>query len=666
MDASRAWRFVTTTLSAAALGFAACVAVADRGLAQSDVWLRHSPAHPAGDEAVWVAVRALGGPYEVITVRYDVYELSDNGTAFPNQTLITENQDGGTCRPQEVLNETWCFKKLNAFGDNRLVNIVASAAPAIGGELASESYLFAAGDYPGPGPIPIRRTGPIESRVDVVLVPETGSLDSTDPDRAAALRIFSGRLSSFINDIFFSFEPYGGFPGNPYRRLYNFYYARNPTPLADASAAPCTPATLPSDKAALELNFDAMALLHCRDPESAGTKHGYDRSPAVDTSDACGRHRDYKCTGSKFMTSEIDYSKSVGHEMGHLLHQLTDEYCDSRTAYHLAPTHANVFRTVASCQRAAARLGYPSDGCAPICPFGFPTPFWKIEHPAEPSSIMDRGMHEIHSQFFNSSIVRVLYTYLDCLDNEVCYDDSVGDASAVASSASNASELALAAEVGPDDGRMSVADMASSESMRAANTKASGGRRAAELEVSRSLLELQQRLRDPLEGLGRKAPAEATTRTSNALEPEADVNLGLRVEINGADGRVLGVAPITSAAPASVGGGPTITVVGEGEGGEHVFAVEVPDTRWVEFEGTEWRQARSGTITVPLPTTRGLREIVLQSHVAPGTLAPESMTTTTDGPTNFSVTLDRPELRLSVESAIVEACKEYRTAAACR
>jgi hypothetical protein len=234
--------------------------------AQDEVWLRHSPAHPAAGEFTWVAARVYGGPFEEIRITYDVYELSASSDGvFPDQTLVEENVPAGACRPMQQLDETWCFARLPPFGDNRLIGITASAIRSSGNAAASESYLFASGVYPGTAPVPIRRTGPLESRLDVVLVPERASLDSTNPDQAMATQIFADRLSTFINDTFFGFPPYGGTPGNPYRRLYNFYYSDQPTELVALNDPRlCRAGGLPANQAELEATFDAVALLHCR------------------------------------------------------------------------------------------------------------------------------------------------------------------------------------------------------------------------------------------------------------------------------------------------------------------------------------------------------------------------------------------------------------------
>lgn len=629
--------------------------------AQDEVWLRHSPAHPAADEPVWVAAQALGGPFEKIRITYDVYALSESSDGlFPDQTLLEENKEGGACMPREPLDEIWCFARLPSLGDDRLIAITASAVRTSGETTASESYFFASGNYPGTAPIPIRRSGPVESRLDVVLVPDRISLESTNADKAAALRTFVDRLSTFVNDVFFGFPPYGGTPGNPYRRLYNFYYTSQPSELVALSDPRlCRTGGLPADQAQLETHFDAVALLHCRDPNNS---RGYDRRPDATAGDSCQRSQDYRCSANKFMTSEIDYEKTVGHEIGHLLHGLTDEYCGN-TAYNIVSSNSNVFRTETSCQEAATRLGYATESCARICASGSPSQLWKIAHPVEPSSIMDAGMHRTHSRFFNPATARILSVYLDCVDNDVCYDDSV-EAEAEIPVAMAPQAAGAIAEVGP---QLSAdnAEFMLPRALMGARPAAAADR--GETVVAQSIPELQERLRDPLARIGREAPAEATRQPQGvAAEAEsAAVDIGVRVELDGSGVRVVDVAPIGPAIMAAAPAGfPTVTVIGQAADGRTVFSTEVVDPRWIEVEGQYWVRNDSATVTVPLPTALGVSDIVVtpDEPAAPaGIVRPNGQ-----GRMTSAAPEEVREFRVNVEQALRGVCEANRNAPACR
>ena len=592
------------------LAFLTSIVLCGSAQAQTDIWLRHYPAHPGADENVWVTSRGQGENLKSIAIDYDVYELieSEDGI-FPNSNLLVQGEVAATCEPDEAPETFWCRAKLDSFGDQRLIRIRAKGLGQDGNTVASESYAFASGSYPGTAPIPIRRSGPIESRLDVVLVPERSSLENTDSDRPQAIDGFVERLSSTINDLFFSFGAYGGTPGHPYRRLYNFYYTEEP-----GQHGSCASDHLPASYDLLEELFDAVALLHC---DSADSQLGYVRRPDK----ACLRKRDYKCGGGKiFMTSEIDYVKTIGHEMGHLLHGLTDEYC-GRTLYSVASPHGNVFEDEIVCKSKAAKLGYDTQACAPVCASGNHTELWKIDHPFEPSSVMGNGMHQVHSRFFNESLVRILHVYADCTDDNICDNQSI----------------------------VPMMEMAESEEPDL----------ATEIVVSENVSEYQELLRGPLAEIGEDAPIEATI-SPPALEESAIVQqLEVKIEVNDSGADVIAIEPfrrrVASDEISSSSAIATMTVVGIDADGQKMFEERVADPRWVEIEGESWELIDAGSIVLPLPNESGLAELVVEADFANEDAAEVGLES------GFVPS----ELHINVTGALTEACTRYPNALAC-
>lgn len=637
--------------------------------AQVDVKLSHSPVHPSADEQAWAIAKVVGGPFDRIRIDYDLYRVTPGSDLiFPDEELIESGKVVKTCELPTESGTQWCFAKLPTFSDSRMVRLRATVLSADGSEQDSESYFYANGAWAGQGPIPVRRSGPIEGRFDVVLVPDHESLQSTNTNPDKALDRFADGLGSVINTHIFGFEPYGGSLGNPYRRLYNFYYSRNagkqinPTPTSGS----CSPSALPSDMTTLDTHFDAAALLHCRSEDGAS---GYGRMPDVATPDACQRQQDYKCTGHKFMTSEMDYPKSLGHELGHLLHSLTDEYCGF-TAYSMAAVNPNVFANQSACEAAAAELGYDMGFCTRIC--GAEqlqyTSLWKIDHPFEPSSIMDSRMHEAHSTFFNPTLARFLTEYVDCADDGTCYNGSFQGAmpAADATDAPVAESVPLTAAT-----HTSVAANASpSESVPAAEFLSEAPLRARELafdgsqapvRMAQSILDLQRRLQAPLKEIGRDAPAAARRASGEVISeaPVAGVEIGVTIDLYGPDAQIVGTEPVDplqrpgkqAAAPA------TITVIGLDENRVELFQETFGDPRWIEIEGHDWVRSEEGRVFLPIRQEGVTSLIVRQNPTAPPA---------TPDPSGAAANVVVPaETELDLSETLRNACRRFDRATAC-
>jgi hypothetical protein len=342
----------------------------------ADVFMRQFPAHPLTDEAVTVSVRASGG-IEEVRLSYDTHRLVSDGAGSLTRQPVQQDHPLTTCRPTDRYEMFWCFARVGeGFPDATLVTMKATGVYPDGSEEV-ESYAFAAGRYPSEAyPIPIRVTGLVAERLDIIFI----------PDGDIPLEEFRTRISSVVNDKYFAYEVYRGNPEIAYRKLYNFYY----TPKFGDYSELCR-FTRPANYPTLQQIGDALAILH--------------------------KETLRDCKSGNLISSEIDYEKTLIHENGHILFGLQDEYCCD-SSYQQMPQMPNIWRTRAACEAEAASLAYSPSMCTQISREGRTIDFWRIDPTGEPGSIMGPSQHTDASDHLNANLRRILWRFIQCLDGD--------------------------------------------------------------------------------------------------------------------------------------------------------------------------------------------------------------------------------------------------------
>jgi hypothetical protein len=354
----------------------------------SSILARHEPAHPATAQAVKLSARAGGDVFKV-SLLYDQYALSMDATGKEIQVPVGTTQLVRTCDAPTGATMQACEHEIaGGFPAASLIKFRAVASFKDGHEEV-DTYLFAAGAYPFPDqPIPIRVTGDIQTRLDLVFIPDT---DLT-------VNELTSGLTSVIYDLYFKYSWYVGTEEANYRNLYNFWYSgefgnfKGHCQFDD-----------PSNMAKLVAVGDAIAVLHKT------------------------RLRD--CRQGKRFSAEINYDKTIVHESGHALFGLIDEYCCD-TRYQQRPQVPNVWASLSACELDAPNLGYPKEFCTQIARDGDAVNFWRIDpvKPA-PGCIMGPAEHrDPSSTYSRADARRILWTFEKCLSGS-CANAQVNPAS---------------------------------------------------------------------------------------------------------------------------------------------------------------------------------------------------------------------------------------------
>jgi hypothetical protein len=365
-------RFPST---AARLGLALPLAAA-LGCAGATIVATHEPMHAVGGEAVTFKGSATG-KVKKIELAYERYALSTASDGSHVQTLADAKTTVKTCDPGGTVSSLDCTHTMSsAFAAGSLITYYATVTGDQG--TSTESYSFAAGDYPWPDdPIPIRLKGGTAEKLDVVFIPDT---DLT-------LATFRSQLDEVIEDLYFKYEPI-----KFWRGLYNFYYSGR-----QGNYEELCKFTNPPNMADLEAVADTVAILHQTDLRD--------------------------CRSGTRMSSEIDYDKTLLHETGHALFDMKDEYCCD-SSYSQQACVPNLYSSLANCQNDAARVGLPASNCTQLASGTETKNFWRIDPSACPDCcIMGPGQHTSTSKFLGACAKRMDWRHAHCIKGECMSTD---------------------------------------------------------------------------------------------------------------------------------------------------------------------------------------------------------------------------------------------------
>jgi hypothetical protein len=330
---------------------------------------RHHPMHPQTAEGVTVEATATG-KVNWVQLAYERYTLSTAPDGSRLQTLAEAETIAETCDPPSTVSTLTCSHTFTSFPDNSLIRFKATAK-AEGSGSATETYDFAAGAYPWPDdPIPIRVKGATGDHLDVVFVPDT---DIT-------LAAFRGQLENVVQ-LYFNYDDL-----RTWRGLHNYYYSGQQGHYAELCSF-----TNPPNMANLTAVGDVVAILHQ------------------------ANLRD--CRSGTVMSSEVNNEKSLIHESGHALFDLTDEYCCD-SSYSQSACVPNVWSSLAACQADAPGIsGLSAASCTQICSApGTCISFWRADPTGATGCMMGPSQHQAGSTFGPACRRRISWRYGKCLN----------------------------------------------------------------------------------------------------------------------------------------------------------------------------------------------------------------------------------------------------------
>jgi hypothetical protein len=343
------------------------------GCISAGVVAYHEPMHPSNTEYVMFRAEASGEVDRVI-LAYERFELSTGAGGAHVQTLVDSLTTLNTCDPAGTVSTLTCTHTMTStFPANSLIRFRATAVDGRG-RSTTETYSFAAGEYPWPNdPIPIRTKGDPGAKLDVVLIPDT---DIT-------LASFVDQLDEVIEDLYLAYSDIEN-----YRGLYNFYYSGFQGNYEELCVF-----TDPTNMANLTAIGDTIAILHQTDLRD--------------------------CRSGNKMSSEIDYDKTLIHESGHALFGLQDEYCcDSNYAEQACV--ANIWNSLAGCEADATDISHPASNCTQLCDSATCINFWYIDPEGTDGCIMGDSQHNAGSDFGKACHRRIVWRYTKCMDGN-CY-----------------------------------------------------------------------------------------------------------------------------------------------------------------------------------------------------------------------------------------------------
>lgn len=344
-------------------------ALADR---PAPVIARHRPMHPVGQPVTFEATATA----DRIVLSYQRYSLvtASDGT---HVQLAEEAAVVKTCNAPRggPASFTCSYTMPVAFPSASLItfNAIASTGDSA---ITTETYSFAAGDYPWPDdPIPIRLKGDTKSKLDTVFIP-AGSID---------VATFRDQLDEVL-ELMFKYEPI-----RQWRGMHNFWYSGQKGDYKEFCKF-----TDPPNMANLRVVADAIAYLHqevLRD-----------------------------CSNIPRMSSELDDEKSIVHENSHTLYGLQDEYC-CNTKYKPQECAPNIYGSLANCEADAASLGYDKSNCIQLQYETTIKDVWRIDPSTEPACIMGPNQNKASSLFRAACLRRLRWRYQKCLKGE-CFPSS--------------------------------------------------------------------------------------------------------------------------------------------------------------------------------------------------------------------------------------------------
>ena len=341
------------------------------GCGDAAVVALHSPAHPSNTQAVTFKGDATG-QVDRVQLSYERYTLSVSGTGEIVQTLADAETVVKTCDPSGNVSSLSCTHTMpSAFAANSLIQFTARVWDG-DGTAVSETYNFAAGDYPLPNdPIPVRVKGDPVTKLDVVFIPDT---DIT-------VASFRDQLDDVIEDLYFEYDII-----KFWRGAFNFYYSSQQGHYEELCNF-----TNPSNMANLTAIGDTVAFLHQTDLRD--------------------------CRSGTRMSSEIDYDKTLVHETGHALFNLQDEYCCD-TGYSPQACYPNLWSTQTACQTDAPEVGYPTSNCTQLTSDTETLPYWRIDPSGSGGCIMGPRQHRSDSNFSKACQRRITFRVGQCISGD--------------------------------------------------------------------------------------------------------------------------------------------------------------------------------------------------------------------------------------------------------
>ncbi|MDY7225675.1 hypothetical protein [Hyalangium rubrum] len=351
--------------------FLSAVAAGALGCASASVFAHHSPMHPSSAEPVTFKAVATGDIDRVI-LSYERFTLSESATGDLVQVLDGPPVEVKTCQASGVKSLECMHTMTSAFPDNSLITFTAKVIDTGGGS-EMEAYSFAAGEYPlRTAPIPIRLKGGTAEKLDVIFIRDTDIAEAS----------FRSELENLIQGTYFRYSEI-----KTWRGLYNFYYSK-----WDGDYEADCLFTAPGNFAELDVFGDALVLLHQAELRD--------------------------CRAGKWMSSEIQYDKSILHESGHVLFNLQDEYCCD-SFYSLQSCNQNLWSSLADCQAEASKLKYPAASCTQLSSDQGTLALWRID-PATSAQgcIMGPSQHSDGSTFGKACARRIHFRYEQCTQGE--------------------------------------------------------------------------------------------------------------------------------------------------------------------------------------------------------------------------------------------------------
>lgn len=325
--------------------------------------------HP--DNAQKVTFEAAAKRVDRVALSYARFLLSTAADGTHLQTPVQPETRVKICNPPGGIEDINCTHEMPAPFPAASLIVYTARAWDIEGNVVTESYAFAAGDFPWPDdPIPIRLKGDTLSKLDSVFIPDT------DIEVAR----FRDQLYAVV-DQFFKYEPI-----LEWRGMHNFWYSGQQGHYEEFCKF-----TNPPNMAHLTAVADAIGFLYSE------KRRG--------------------CSNIPKMAARIDDDKGIVHETAHTLYGLQDEYC-CNTRYKPQPCAPNIYGSLADCEADAAALGYPPSHCTQLKYETTIYDIWRIDPSTEPACIMGPNQNKESSVFRAACERRLHWRYGKCLDGE--------------------------------------------------------------------------------------------------------------------------------------------------------------------------------------------------------------------------------------------------------
>lgn len=365
----------------------------------------HTPAHPIGGNVDFSATAT--GDVDRIDLWIAEYEI------LPDMTqgqLINEPSIIKSCNPPAWTNSLTCKATHRVSGQPRLIKFEARAH-APGAAQKSEAYMFASGKLDtliadleqdallnptgDPGgvnyPVPIRvNSFDTLQYLDIVMIPDTDLAPPGEPD---PLEAFRGELDEVIA-LYFKYKSI-----RKARGLFNFFYSQSTGEYLEPKPGGTCEWEGPESPHEIFKRADVALYLH-----------------KVEKLD---------CTSGGKVSSEINNEKSLVHESGHGLYNLSDEYEIRDGSYYRQNGQQACMRNVwisnlpegisgrTNC-RADVPDGLTSSDCVDIVP---PGNVWRVD-PADREMqvgcIMGELQHSEFSDFGPACLRRINWVYRNC------------------------------------------------------------------------------------------------------------------------------------------------------------------------------------------------------------------------------------------------------------